>query len=155
SYKPRYDTAVGGLGPRANPTAHRNRDYALGATGHLSCLALESGALVSSRGVHGSATSAPVDWCGSSSPPTCNKLAIVAPRGATHSLYAFRAANGDPAWQSGELSPHYSSPRLETFCGVPQILIFTGSTAAAHDPANGRLLWEYPWRRGHPHVTDP
>jgi outer membrane protein assembly factor BamB len=151
----RYDTAVGGVGPRATPTVQSNRVYALGATGHLTCLDLASGALIWSVDVLGPVTSDDVEWGVSSSPLLWNDLAIVAPRGGTHSLYAFHASTGELAWKSGALSPHYSSPQLETLLGVPQILIFTEATAAAHDPSEGRLLWEYPWRRGHPHVTDP
>jgi outer membrane protein assembly factor BamB len=82
---------------------------------------------------------------------------IVAPLGRSNSvsLMAFQAGTGAGLWSGGTAEPHYSSPRLETIRGMPQLLTFTGTGAAGHDPGTGSLLWEHPWRGGHPHVADP
>ena len=57
------------------------------------------------------------------------------------SLVAYHAETGERAWGGGTVarvrdrrSPH---PRRRA-----QILIFNNSTVAAHDPTDGRVLWE-------------
>lgn len=152
----RYDNPIGGVGPRATPTVHGGRVYAMGATGHLSCLELASGTRIWSTNVVGTVAPEELEWGVSSSPLIHGDLVIVAPRGRQGvSLVAVRADTGAWVWSGGEASAHYSSPRLETLRGMPQILTFTGAAAASHDPRDGRLLWAYPWRGGHPHVADP
>ncbi|MBX3743840.1 MAG: PQQ-like beta-propeller repeat protein [Verrucomicrobiae bacterium] len=152
----RYDNPIGGVGPRATPTVHGGRVYAIGATGHLSCLDLASGAVVWGTNVVGAVPMDELEWGVSSSPLVHGDRVIVAPRGrAGVSLVALRADTGAWVWSGGESSAHYSSPRVETLLGVPQILTFTAAAAAAHDPRDGALLWAYAWRGGHPHVADP
>ena len=43
---------------------------------------------------------------------------------------------------------------MATLCGVRQILIFNGSVFA-YDASDGKMLWEYPWPGGHPHIAVP
>jgi outer membrane protein assembly factor BamB len=153
----RYDDPIGGVGPRATPTVSGSRVYALGATGVLTCLELETGAVVWSTNVVGAGASRQdLEWGVSSSPLVISNAVMVAPRGASGvSLMALRADTGGLLWLGRGSDAHYSSPRVESVDGIPQILTFTSSGASGHDLATGARLWEHPWRGGHPHVTDP
>lgn len=153
----RYDNPIGGLGPRATPTVVSNRVYALGAMGDLCCLDLGTGVLQWTTNLVGHRPAKDLSWGLSSSPLVLGDRVIISPLGRpnTASLMALDAATGAVVWEGGKAEPHFSSPRLETLRGVPQLLTFTEAGAAGHDPANGALLWEHPWRGGHPHVTDP
>jgi outer membrane protein assembly factor BamB len=152
-----YDNPIGGIGPRATPTVVSNRVYALGAVGDLSCLDLATGALRWTTNLVGGKPAKDLSWGLSSSPLVLGDRVIVAPLGRPEraSLLALDAATGTVVWSGGTAEAHFSSPRLETLRGMPQLLTFTGAGAAGHDPATGALLWEHPWRGGHPHVTDP
>ena len=44
---------------------------------------------------------------------------------------------------------------LATLAGVEQILIVNHHAIVAHDPANGRVLWRYPWIGDQPKVPQP
>lgn len=156
AYDARYDNPIGGLGPRATPTVVGDRVYAIGATGMLVCLELATGNRVWGTNVVGTVAAQDLEWGVSSSPLVMGDRVVVAPRGVGGvSLLAVSAATGQEQWRGGTASAHYSSPRLETLLGVPQILTFTAAAAAAHDPESGSVLWEQPWRGGHPHVADP
>ena len=41
-----------------------------------------------------------------------------------------------------------------TLCGERQIIIFSASGVNGH-ALDGKVLWNHPWRGGHPHVTAP
>lgn len=152
----RYDNPIGGIGPRATPTVDGGRVYTFGSTGQLNCFELESGKRVWGTNVVGRVDAKELEWGASSSPLVLGDRVIVAPRGAGGvSLAAFRTDNGAHVWSGGGDDPHYSSPRLEVFQGVPQILTFTSAGVAAIRPENGAVLWEYAWPGGHPHVSDP
>lgn len=153
----RYDNPIGGIGPRATPTVVSNRVYALGSTGFLNCLDLADGKVLWSTNVTEGRSAKDLVWGLSSSPLVLGDRVIVAPLGRSNSvsLMAFQAGTGAGLWSGGTAEPHYSSPRLETIRGMPQLLTFTGTGAAGHDPGTGSLLWEHPWRGGHPHVADP
>lgn len=152
----RYDNPIGGLGPRATPTIDGSRVFTFGSTGQLNCFDLESGRRLWGTNVVGAVDPQSLEWGASSSPLRMGEWVIVAPRGLGGvSLVALRASDGTPGWHGGTDDPHYSSPRLETLLGVPQLLTFTAAGVAALRPENGEVLWEYGWRGGHPHVSDP
>ena len=44
---------------------------------------------------------------------------------------------------------------LATIGGVRQILMFGAEGIAGHDADGGKVLWSYPWKGGHPHVSMP
>ena len=152
----RYHTTIAGEGPRATPTIAGNRVYTLGATGLLNCLALETGQPVWSKDIIRDNQARTNDWGMSGSPLIVDDLVIVNPGGpANRSLVAYDKENGHFVWGGGNDAAGYSSPCLVTLADVPQIVIFNASAIAAHDPKSGKVLWEYPWPKGHPHVAVP
>jgi outer membrane protein assembly factor BamB len=70
-------------------------------------------------------------------------------------LAAYRRDSGEPAWRAGHDLASYSSPLVTTLAGVRQIVSLNEASVSAHDPADGRLLWEYPWPAQQPTVAQP
>ena len=71
------------------------------------------------------------------------------------SLVAYHKTDGSPAWIGGQETPGYASPVLATLGGVRQILTINSESAAAHDLADGKMLWRYAWPGAFPKVPSP
>lgn len=152
--------ALGGDGPRATPAVElgpepgTGRVYALSAWGTLACLDAASGALAWSHDLvaeHGSTREqerARVQYGRAGSPLIVGELVIVPAGGAgaqQAGLVAFEAHSGLERWQSPPRQVSHSSPVLATLAGSAQILIVNEASLSGHAPADGRLLWEFPW----------
>ncbi|HET8550547.1 MAG TPA: PQQ-binding-like beta-propeller repeat protein [Bryobacteraceae bacterium] len=148
----RFFESNAGAGPRATPTLSNGRLYTFGATGILNALDAANGAVVWSRSAAadtegspsfaGGVTKVP-DWGFASSPLVVNDVVIVAVAGQ---LVAYDLATGRPRWFGPAGGASYSSPHLVTLDGVPQVLLMSGAGATAVAPADGKRLWEHPWR---------
>jgi outer membrane protein assembly factor BamB len=151
-----YSTTIAGEGPRATPTIDRDRVYTLGATGILNCLDLVTGELVWTRNILDENASHLNEWGMSGSPLVVDNFVVVSAGGKNgRSLVAYNKSTGEFAWGGGNDHVGYSSPGLATIAGVRQILIFNAGGIAAHAADTGKLLWNYPWPKGHPHVAMP
>ena len=151
-----YNTTIAGEGPRATPTIVSNRVYTLGATGILNCLDLLTGKLIWTKDIIKDNQSQVNGWGMSGSPLVFDKLVVVSAGGPNgRSLVAYDKETGKPVWSGGSDGAGYSSPLLTTLAGVSQILVFNSSGVAAHETAGGQILWEYPWPKGHPHISMP
>ncbi len=152
----RYATEVAGEGPRATPTVSGSRVYAVGATGVLVCLELETGERVWSVDVVRATGGSTPEWGYSSSPLVRDGRVILPPgNGTSRSLVAYDAQSGAHLWTGGDDDPSYSSPSQRLLAGVPQILVLNAHTLAALDPASGRELWDAPWDFPNPNVCQP
>ena len=142
----RYETAQGGVGPRATPTVTENAVFALGATGILNALDPLTGALIWQRNICDDAESSMIEWGMSGSPMIHNNTVIVDAGGDKHkAVIAYDRAAGEIVWASGNHQAGYATPRLETIGGSLQLLIFHGDGLQGLDPDSGQQLWEYPW----------
>ncbi len=152
----RYETTIGGIGPRATPTIADGSVFALGAGGILNALDLESGALVWSRNLleeHGASNR---DWGKSCSPLVVDNLVVASAGGPDNqSLVAYDRLSGELAWAAGTDTSSYSSPVLVTLAGREQILIRNQHSITAHDPATGAVLWSEDWPGETPNVAVP
>lgn len=156
SDRARYDTTIAGEGPRATPSIVRDRVFSLGATGRLNCLDLASGKPLWSRNIIQENNSRVPDWGLSGSPLVVSNLVIVSAGGPdSRSLVAYHQQSGQWVWGGGTEGASYSSPCLATLGNRDQVLIFNNHHLAAHDLASGAVLWEFPWKRGHPHIALP
>jgi len=156
SYPAHFQSPLAGEGPRATPTVAGHRVYALGSTGILNCLDLETGKLLWSKDIIRDSQAKLNEWGASGSPLIVDDLVVVSAGGHDNrSLVAYRAATGDFIWGNGTDGAGYSSPCLVTLAGIAQILIFNSGGVSAHDPATGTNLWKYHWPGGHPHVSMP
>ncbi len=150
-----FKESQGGDGPRATPTLvafngdkRGSRDYkvfALGATGHLVCLDLESGDPVWSADVL--KDNANLRWGMAGSPLHLpNGWIVVAPGAQTaaargRGVIAYDMRTGTEVWASGTHRGAYSSPTL----GRGQILVFDGEGLTGYRAEDGQELWHYPW----------
>lgn len=141
-----YESPVAGSGPRATPTIVGNLVYAMGATGMLNCLRIDSGERVWAKDVIADNDAKINSWGMSCSPLVLDSLVIVSAGGTEgKSLVAYHAQTGARVWSAGNDRAGYSSPQLTTIAGAPQILIFNRANVVAHAPDGGKIFWQQAW----------
>jgi outer membrane protein assembly factor BamB len=134
-------------GPRATPAVDGDRVYALGATGTLLCLEAKTGQKVWQEDLlkladrdcptHG--------YCGS--PLVVGERVYVEPGGPKgKSIAALDKKDGRVVWQALDDPIGQSSPVWAEVGGAPQVIFFTGAGAVGVAPADGHVLWRYPWK---------
>ena len=161
-YAARFWESVSGAGPRATPTFHDGRIYALGGTGILNCLDAATGKPYWTHNIAADAGAPIPQWGFSGSPLVVDGLAIVFAGGDEgKSLLAYRAATGAPAWATSAGTTSYSSPQLATLGGKRQCLLLSDDGLTAVEPLTGAVLWKdgVSWRGApravQPHVLGP
>lgn len=147
----RFSEWQGGDGPRSAPTIEGGRVYVMGATGLLDCLDGATGKAVWSRDVMADTHSDNTSFGKSCSPLVTDGLVIVT-GGHGASVVAYHKVDGAIAWTGGDETPGYASPMVATLAGVRQVLTINSDSAAAHDLADGKVLWRYPWPGSLPKV---
>lgn len=142
-----------GNGPRATPTYDDGRIYCLLPAGELFCLEAAGGRVVwkinafTAAGTRFGGNTGRF-WGLAGSPLVEGDLLIVQPGGRDdNSLVAFDKRTGRMVWGAGGDPPGYGSPIAITACGRRQIIGTTGNALIGVDPADGKLLWRYPWGR--------
>lgn len=141
-----FNESMGGDGPRATPTYHDGRVYALGALGELRSLNAATGALVWRRNILDDAGASNLVWGMSGSPLVVDDTIVVLPGGPRgKSVAAYDRLSGAPRWASLDDSQAYTSPMLVTLGGVRQLLVVSASRVMGLAIDGGRLLWDYPW----------
>jgi len=136
-----FTEGVSGEGPRATPTFHNGRLYALGAKGTLTCLEAATGKAVWSVEL----TKEPPMWGLSASPLVVDGKVIVFVGGAkARGTVALDAATGKEIWARDGGKESYCSAHVVTLRGKPQILMHDNKRLAALSVADGAVLWERP-----------
>ncbi len=153
----RFERNVGGIGPRATPTIADGRVFAMGATGILVCLDLETGAPSWRADTWAQAKAKPKGWGDACSPLVMADagLVVVNPGTNAWTLAAYRIADGEVAWHAGGARPGYSSPVRTTLAGRDQILMFCDNRLVAQSATDGAPLWEVRWLRRAQCVSTP
>ncbi len=142
----RFDEVHGG-GPRATPTFHEGKLYALGGMGTLQCLDASTGEAVWKHELTEDANVAVPTWGFSSSPLVVEGLVIVSAGGANgKGVLAYRLESGEPVWQAGEEARSYTSVHLATLHDVRQLLVHNNFGLQSFVPDSGTLLWQHEWR---------
>ncbi len=143
-----FQETMGGDGPRATPTWHDGRVYALGAEGELRCLDAKTGKLIWNRNILRENGAENLQWGMSASPLIVDDKVVVLPGGSPgKSVVAYNRLTGAPVWKALDDEASYTSPMLVTLAGRRQILVVTASRAVGL-AEDGALLWEYPWSNG-------
>lgn len=141
-----FQESMGGDGPRATPTYHEGRVYALGAEGELRVLDAAKGALIWRKNILSDNGASNISWGVSGSPLIVDDKVIVQPGGTRgKSVVAYSREDGAPVWSVLNDEASYTSPMLATLGGVRQIVAVTATRIVGLTPENGALLWEYPW----------
>ncbi len=135
-----------GDGPRATPTWHEGRVYALGAQGELRSLDARTGRLVWSKNILKDNGASNIQWGMAASPLVVDDKVIVIPGGSDgKSVVAYNARTGARAWGALGDAASYTSPMLVTLAGRRQILAVTARNVAGIAPEDGSVLWVFPW----------
>ena len=155
-YAARFEGSYSGDGPRATPTISEGRVYTLGATGLVSCVTLDTGALVWQRDLYKDAKGGRPEWGYAGSPLVLDgKVIVSSGKSRRRSLFAYSVTDGKIVWRDGSQPGNYSSPCLLNLAGVPQIVMFNMTNITAHEPKTGAVLWEYPWGVRQPQIAQP
>jgi outer membrane protein assembly factor BamB len=147
----------GGDGPRATPTYHDGRVYALGAEGEFRCLDAATGARIWRTNILTDAGASNLTWAMAAAPLIVDEKVIVQ-RGGRHgnSMGASDRTTGAPVWKVLDDEASYTSPMLVTLAGRRQILTVTATRTIGLAPEDGTLLWEYAWENSaHINVAQP
>lgn len=128
-------------GTRSSPAVAEGKVVALGATGVLSCLDAETGAVAWRL-----ETGPTPRFYTSSSPLIVDGLAIVQ-IGSEESggVLAYDLASGEIRWQWMGEGPQHSSPVLMEVDGVRQVVAMTSASVVGLGLADGALLWQVPF----------
>jgi outer membrane protein assembly factor BamB len=153
-----FQESMGGDGPRATPTWHDGRLFALGATGELHAMDATTGSRIWRTNILADAGATNLQWAMSASPLIVDGLVIVLPGGnAGRSVVAYEADTGEQVWTALSDVQGYTAPMLVELAGQRQILVVTASRAAGLLVEDGTLLWEFPWvtSSGPPNISMP
>jgi len=142
-----FAESMGGDGPRATPAYDHGRVYALGALGHLRCLDAATGKPIWSRNILSENNTGEPTYGVAASPLVVGDQLIVL-TGAGHgaSVACYDKNDGKPLWTALDDRTGYASPTVLDLAGRPQLIVSAESRTVGLQIADGKLLWEYPWR---------
>ena len=153
-----FQESMGGDGPRATPTWHDGRLFALGAAGELRSLNAATGAQIWRTDILADAGATNLTWAMSASPLVVDGLVVVLPGGGNgRSVAAYDADTGDIVWTALDDVQGYAAPMLVELAGVRQIVVVTARRVVGLTVNLGALLWEFPWvtSNGPPNISMP
>ena len=142
----RFESSMGGVGPRATPTINHGKVYTVGGSGLLNCLDGKTGRPVWTVDIllDNGGKSIGHGVCGS--PLIVDDLVIVSPTGVGNaSLVAYDKQTGQRRWQGGKSEASYGSPMFAEIGGRRQILLVEHDGLESCDLATGKLLWNFDW----------
>jgi outer membrane protein assembly factor BamB len=146
AWKAEFTESMGGDGPRATPTWHEGRLYALGATGELKVLEAATGELVWDLNILSDNGAKNLQWGMAASPLIVDDKVVVLPGGSRgRSVVAYDKLTGEPVWKSLNDPQAYTSPMLVHLAGRRQILVVSRERAMGLAPEDGSIIWDYPW----------
>jgi outer membrane protein assembly factor BamB len=138
---------MGGDGPRATPTWHEGRVYALGASGELRCLDAANGKAIWRKNILEDNGAANLQWGMAASPLIVDDKVIVLPGGSSgKSVAAYHKLTGENVWKALDDRQAYTAPILAMLGGKRQVVVVSAQRAMGLAPEDGKLLWEYPWK---------
>jgi outer membrane protein assembly factor BamB len=146
SWEGEFRESMGGNGPRATPTYHDGRVYALGAFGELRCLDAASGKIIWGLNILRDNGARNLPWGMSAAPLIVDDTVVVLPGGPEgRSVVAYNRLTGERVWSALDEPQAYTSPMLVTIGGVRQILIVSAFRVFGLSTDGQRVLWEYDW----------
>ncbi|MGE5192041.1 MAG: PQQ-binding-like beta-propeller repeat protein [Deltaproteobacteria bacterium] len=142
----RFDSSMGGTGPRGTPAIADGTVYTVGGTGILNCLRGDNGEQIWSVDILKDNGGRPIAHGVCGSPLVAGEWVIVAPTGAEGvCLAAYNRQTGKRVWRGGRHEASYGSPTVVELAGVRQVLIATSDGIEGSDFQTGKPLWNYMW----------
>jgi outer membrane protein assembly factor BamB len=139
---------MGGAGPRATPTFHDGRIYALGTKGKLNCLDPATGKSLWNEPadlVKDSGGKVP-EWGFSSSPCVVKGVVSVYAGGPDgKAVLGYDARTGKLKWAGGNGGHGYASTQLVELAGVPVLLVASNEGLLGVAPDTGKEVLNYSW----------
>lgn len=148
----------GGLypGPRSTPTISGGNVYFASPQGVVGCVTAKSGELVWSVDVLQQFGGHGAEFGYSASPLVVDGLVILPVGGASASVVALDADNGQTVWKSGTKPASYSTPLPIAWQGQPLVVVLLQNSLACFQRQTGELWWELPLSQGYDeHATAP
>jgi len=133
-----------GDGPRGTPTVDGDTLYALGGNGDLSSVDTRTGRINWTMNILQKFGGSNPQWGISESPLVLGEKLLVNAGGPGASVIALNKKDGSLIWKSQSDPAGYSSAMPVKVNNTTQVVFFTHERALGLDPANGKLLWEYP-----------
>lgn len=132
-------------GPRATPTVHEGKVYALGAEGNLLCLDAKKGQVLWSKEFQKDyQIEAPIwGFCGA--PLVYGKSLICLVGGEGSVVVAFDKDTGKELWKALDApQPGYCPPSIIEAGGVKQLIVWHVESINGLNPDNGKVYWSIP-----------
>jgi outer membrane protein assembly factor BamB len=141
-YTPSSPTVAHGSGPKATPLFHDGKLFTVGITGIVTAFDATTGR----RLWQTPAPPEPPFYSAASSPVAASAVVIVHP-GNYGPLTAFDVNTGAITWVAGA-GGFFMSPLVVTLAGAEQVVSVTQEGVIGVAPADGTVLWRYPWPGG-------
>ncbi len=146
SWRARFEESMGGPGPRATPTWHNGRVYALGAEGELRSIDAANGETRWRVNILEDNGASNLSWAMAAAPLIVDDAVVTLPGGSRgRSVVAYHKETGRRMWGALDDAQAYTSPMLVHLDGRRQLLVVTKERAVGLVPEDGTVLWEYPW----------
>jgi len=140
-------------GPNATPTVEGGRVYTLGKRGELFCLDAEKGTVIWEKNINKEWSLSSPTWGLSCSPVLEGDLLILNSGAAG---IAVKKDTGELVWKSENNKPGYATPLPVEFNGKKSVIVLAAKTLIGLSPADGKMLWEYPWKTSYDiNAADP
>ena len=142
-------------GPRAVPTIHSGRVYALAANGGLYCVDLKTGEPVWQRKTHDD-YHAPQGYFGAGSSPLVEGKTLIVNVGGDKDaagIVAFELETGKTVWTATREQASYSSPVAVTLDKTRHLLCLTRLNFVSLDPTTGNERFRTPFGQRGPTVN--
>lgn len=132
-------------GPRATPTVHDGRVYALGAEGHLVCADAKDGKILWKRDFQKELPCPSPTWGFAGHPLVFEDKLICLAGGQGSTCVALDLKTGQEKWRAlSSKQAGYCPPQLIQSGGQPQVILWHGEAINALDPRSGRVHWTLP-----------
>ncbi len=141
-----FEESMGGDGPRATPTWHNGKLYALGATGEFRCIDAATGKVLWSKNILRENGASNITWGMANAPLVVDDKVIVTPGGSGgRSVVAYNKDTGERIWDALDDHAAYTSPVILKVHGERQLVVVTADRMAGLRVETGELLWDFPW----------
>ena len=141
-----YDYGAGSDdGPRSTPTVDGDRVFVLTSYLKLFCLNAANGEEIWSKDLVAAYGGTVITWQSAASPLIDGDLIFMNCNGPNQRLLALQKLDGSEAWKGQDDPMTQATPVAATIAGVRQIVFFAQSGLVSVVPANGTVLWRYPF----------